>query len=232
MLSSSNDDIPQHLMIMEREAGAPEHVPQVAVGFGPIPVEDPEKTAEAGHPVFKEVEFVKIAVPGDRQSLYMQPATDRDRQRFPRAYAAFKSRESNTLEGMPIEQWPQVTRALAMTLRAMNIHTVEALAEVHDGNLGNLGQQGRELRAKAAAFLKQAKDAASSQRLAAENAGLKDQIATLQQQFEHLAARVGIDPEEVRAAIAGQSKGKTKPADKAPTKGKRGSRGKGKAAAA
>lgn len=195
-----NDDIP---LVLEREAGLADHFPQVAVGFGLLPVEDKKKSTTAGHPVYRDVEFVKIVVPGDKQSIFCQPATEQHKQRFPKAYAGFKNRETKALEGFPIEQWPQVTRAMAMTLKALHIHTVESLAEVNDSNLGNLGQQGRDLRAKAQAFVKQASDGAAANKLAAENQSLKDQIQAMQENFQRqlteLAARM---PQEKKSKAA------------------------------
>jgi hypothetical protein len=175
-----NDDIP---LVLEREAGLADHYPQVAVGFGLLPVEDKKKSESAGHPVYVDKEFVKIVVPGDKQTVLCQPATDQHKQRFPKAYAAFKNRESKVVEGFPIEQWPQVTRATAMTLKAIHIHTVESLAEVSDSNLGNLGQQGRDLRVKAQAFVRQAKDSAAANALAVENQSLRDQMSAMQETF-------------------------------------------------
>jgi hypothetical protein len=175
-------------MMMEREFGAPDGVPQIAVGFCMVPKEDKAKSKVAGYPVFREQEYVKLIVPGDKQSEYFQPSTDKHRQTFPNAYQAFKNRESKpVMEGMPIEQWPQVTRALSMTLRAAGVHTVEALAAVHDGNIGKLGNNAHELRAKAQAFLSVAKDAAASQAMAVENQKLQDQISALQAQIAALA---------------------------------------------
>lgn len=185
------DDIP---LILEREAGLADHFPQVAVGFGFMPMQDHKKSQTAGHPVFKDVEFCKIVVPGDKQSVYCQPAKDEDRHRFPKAYAAFKNRESTPLEGLPIEQWPQVTRAMSMTLKAMHVHTVEALAEVNDANLGNLGQFGRDLRAKAQAYVKQAGDSAALNKMAEEKRALEEQLKTMQQQLNDLASRVPAAP--------------------------------------
>jgi hypothetical protein len=175
-------------MMMEREFGAPEGVPQIAVGFCMVPKEDKHKSKAAGYPVFREQEYIKIIVPGDKQSEYFQPSTDKDRKTYPNAYQAFKGREGKpVVEGFPIEQWPQVTRALSMTLRAAGIHTVEALAAVHDGNIGKIGNNAHELRAKAKAFLDTAKDAAAAQSLAAENQKLQDQITAMQAQIAALA---------------------------------------------
>lgn len=182
-----DDEFP---MMPEREFGQPEHVPQVMVGFGMVP-EQSKKTSEAGYPVFRDVEFCKIVIPGDKNFLHFQPATDEKRKKYPMAYAAFLAREKKpALEGMPIEQWPQLTKGAALTLKAANIPTVEALAAVHDGNIDKIGQQGREWRAKAQAFLALAKDTAAGQKLAAENQSLKDQIKDMQRQITELAGQL------------------------------------------
>jgi hypothetical protein len=189
-----HDEIP---MMMEREAGCPEQVPEVGVGFGLVPQENGRKSSAAGHPVFEEREYVKIVIPGDKQSLYFQPATDQHKRRFPRAYAMFKARETQAgVEGMPIEHWPQITRALALTFKACNIPTVEALAAVHDGHVEKLGNEGREWRAKAKAFLDIAKDTAASQKLAAESERKDLMISDLQRQINDLAARLSDEPQK------------------------------------
>lgn len=179
------DEIP---LMLEREAGAPEHVAAIAVGFGMVPFENKKASAKAGYPVFTEHEFVSLRVPGDKNTHSLRFATDKDRQRFPRAYAAFKERATVPIQGMPIEEWPQITRAQALTLKAMHIHTVESLAEVHDGHIDKLGQNGRELRVKAKAFLEQAKDTAAAQKIAAENQRLTDQMVEMQRQITELSA--------------------------------------------
>jgi len=181
-------------MAMEREFGLPEHIPMVAVGFGLMPEQNAKKSAKAGHPVFDDIEYVQIAVPGDKQSVYFQPATDAHKKRFPRAYEAFKQREIRpVIEGFPIEQWPQISRAVALTLKAAHIMTVEALANVHDGHIDKLGSNGRELRAKAQAFMAVAKDTAEAQKIAAENVRLHQQLAEMQRQITDLAGRLQSD---------------------------------------
>jgi hypothetical protein len=186
----NTDDIP---MISEREAGMPEHVPAVGVGFGLNAVEDEAKSTEAGRKIFKEVEFVKIMVPGDKQSVFLQPATAQHRQRFPRAYAMFKQLGTMAVEGTPIETWPMITRAEAMTLKANNVLTLEMLCDVHDGNLGKLGFNARELQAKARAYLANAKDSAAAQKFAVEAQRKDEQIAELQRQINDLATRLDKD---------------------------------------
>jgi hypothetical protein len=178
-----SDDFP---MMMEREAGMHETIPPVAVSFGLYPVIDNAKTKEAGHDVYKDVEFVKIAIPGDRNSLFFQPAQPTHRARFPQAYAAYKQRERVPVEGMRIEEWAPVSRSIALNLKAMHIDTVEALAAVHDGNVDRIGSNGRELRAKAQAWLAESKSGAAASQLATEKQALQDQLAGLQAQMAAL----------------------------------------------
>lgn len=180
-----DDEFP---ITMEREAGMNEHVPAVAVSFGNYHEQDAAKSAAAGHAVYRDVVFIKIAVPGDKTSLYFQPATDTHKRRFPQAWGAFEKRSAGgaALEGLPIEQWAPITRSVALTLRAAHIHTVEALAEVHDGHIDRIGIDGRGLRDQAKAFLKQAKDSSATLRLAAEKKELQDELAAMREQIRAL----------------------------------------------
>ena len=181
-------DIP---LILEREFGLPEHESAVAVGFGMMPVEDKKETNRRGRPFYKDVEFVKIVTPGDKNAIYLQPASQKHRERFPKAYAAFKSGQIVAEDGTPIEHWPMVGRSQALNFRAYGIHTVEALATLHDGNLESLGREARDLREKAKAFLKQADDTAAVQKLAMEKQSMADQMQAMQGQIADLAKRLG-----------------------------------------
>lgn len=189
------DDI---AIMTEREAGMPESCPMVGVGFCLYPLEDAGATEKAGHPVFKDVEFVKIQVPGDRDSIVFQPASGEHKRRFPIAYQRFQQQKVVAQEGLPIEHWPMVTRAVAWTLKAAGIPTVEALAEVHDGNLEKLGTGMRDLRAKARAYLDNAKSSAAAQQLAREKQQLIDLVENLQGQIRQLAEQTGVDPAKLQ----------------------------------
>jgi hypothetical protein len=177
-------------VMLEREAGASEKVSAVLVGFGLIPVLDKTETERLGRPFYVDREYVKILAPGDKTTVFMQPATDAYRKRFPQAYAAFKAGQSESVIGTPLEHWPMVTRSQAMNFRAFGVATVEALANVHDGNLDVLGREGRELREKARAYLKQAEDTAAVQKLAAEKLAMTNQMAAMQAQIAELAQRL------------------------------------------
>jgi hypothetical protein len=185
-IGSFGDDFP---MIMEVDANEnPAFCPPLAVSFGMHPVKDGAASKKAGHDVFKDVEHVKIVVPGDKFSLHFQPATQRERERFPKAYAAFKARETKAVQGMPIEQWAPINRSLALTLKACHIDTVEALAAVHDSQLDKFGFNVRELRNKAIAWLADSQSGAAALSLAAEKQALEAKLAAMQEQIAALTA--------------------------------------------
>lgn len=182
------EDFPMEL---EVESGTMPGTPPVSVGFALCPMRDELKSRLAGHDVFVEVEHVRIAIPMDNKSLYFQPATEQHKRRFPIAYAKFKARTADNpgREGMPIEQWAQISRSLAMTLKSLNVHTVEDLAAVHDGNINKISD-GRALRSKAVAFLAQARDSAATTKLAAEKAELEDRLKAMEQMMADMRANM------------------------------------------
>ena len=130
--------------------------------------------------------FFSAKVPGDTKQHSVHPATEKEFRRFPKAYAAFQNRAAKPITGMPIEQWAAITRAQALVLKRVGINTVEELAAVHDGHLGNFGQQARELRAKAKAHLEHAADSAVAERLAAEAEAKDLQLAEMQRQIQEM----------------------------------------------
>jgi hypothetical protein len=177
--------------MMEREAGAPEQVPPLLIERWMKTKPNPSKSKAAGHPVHDDCPWIRITTPGDKNSYVERPATDIDNTRFPKSHAALMSavKPSDT-EGMPIEDWPQITRGQAETLKSLSIPTVEALAAVNDANIMNLGQPGRELRIKAQAFLAVSKDTAAAQQFKLENEQLKATLADQQRQIRELAAKL------------------------------------------
>ena len=95
---------------------------------------DDAQSIEQGRPIFRDTEYCKIFVPGDRNHVIDQPATPRDRQRFPKQYERFKAGqlEEQQLVGTRLSEWPLLTRAQVEELHYMQIRTVEQLAEVKD----------------------------------------------------------------------------------------------------
>ena len=143
------------------------------------PVENKFATAEAGRPIYKDVEYVEITMAGDRNNILNRKASDVDKKRFARQYENFKSGITQSADGTPIEQWPMVSRSKAEELKHFNIHTVEALAEVPDTGIQAMGMGARALVEQAKTFLAVANETADTSKLVAENENLKSEIGVL-----------------------------------------------------
>ena len=113
-------------------------------------VEDKDASDKAGHPVYRSVEMVLVHQPGDRLNIPNLPVTDRLRERFARHYEAFKKEEEMPeVDGTPLEMWPGINPAQKKTLKIMECHSVDQLAEIPDNILQDCGIGMVALRAKA-----------------------------------------------------------------------------------
>lgn len=119
-------------------------------------VENKAKSREAGRPIYEDVEYVEILIPGSKNERPVRRVNSNDRERWPEAYRRFKDGQAEAQSGTPLEQWPRMSRSRVMELKAVGIATVEDLAAVKDSNLQNIGPDGRELRQNANNFLKAA----------------------------------------------------------------------------
>ena len=147
---------------------------------------DEERSNEAGHPVFNDVPFVKIMVPGDKNTVIDTVADKQYQHRFARLWKQFTSQETQTHTGMPLKEWPAVTRGQVEELNYLNIHTVEQLASCADSH-GQKVMNFHGLKAKAVAYLESAKDVALVQKLTETNATLQAQIDTMKAQMDEYA---------------------------------------------
>jgi len=151
------------------------------------------RSEEEGRPIFKDVPHVHIHFPGDRTKQIFRPVKfeddmqgPADPRRFPKQWAAFEAQQEQVQDGTPIEQWGPLTKSQAMEFKAMHIHTVEQLAGIADSNLSWLGA--RELRDKAAAWLKQAESGKEALRLQGELEKRDADIEDLKRQVRELAS--------------------------------------------
>jgi len=180
-------------------------------------------TKHAGRAIFDTVLYVDVITPGQQasipafeveriwadQSKEVIGTTDVSRRgpkydEFREQVEKFKAGTGvNDLGGTPLKQWPRIDRGLAASLAALNVHTVEQLAGISDGNLQNIGHGGRELREQAKAFLAQAVgEAPVSQltdqvsNLTSENQRLQQALALANQQIGQLQRQLGEKPLE------------------------------------
>ena len=111
------------------------------VEFYMHPVEDKEQTEEQGRLICIEVPYIMIMTPGDKTSVIRRPVQTgqhirSDNNRFHSEYVAFRQGLMAPVEGTPLEQWAQITRAQVMELSHLGIKTVEHLANLNDAHAG------------------------------------------------------------------------------------------------
>lgn len=178
------------------------------VDFELRPEEDRPASIEAGHPVFKDVEFAIITMPGG--SLVVEKVIDEAllnewRHGAPNgrkppspfalaAYNAWKDGQDAPVNGMDLKNWPGITPAQLMTCHNVNIYAVEDLAAANDDALRKMGMGALALKNKAIAYLENAEGNKASEAISAlqvrlddlesENARLKDENGTLRSELE------------------------------------------------
>jgi hypothetical protein len=180
---------------------------RLAVQFYKKSVKQDIASDEAGRPIFKEFDFVRIMIPGDNLTEIDTYAQESHKQRFPRQWAHYQNQVGShqDIVGTPLEQWPQVTRSQAEELRGLKFHTVESIAECSDQQLQRIGMVAgmspHNFRLKAKAFLNLANDSAEVahreeelQALRVENDKIKAEtdakLAAMQEQMSALLATV------------------------------------------
>jgi hypothetical protein len=145
-------------------------------------VKNEAKTLEAGRPIYDDREIVVVRFAGSRNtsvfpalshSMWVEDENGEKRsvsyaERWRKQYEQFKNKSQQTKSGTPLAELPFLTEARRTELRALNIYTAEALADVDGQPLKNLGHNGRELKNQAIEFIEAAKANIAPGKLIAE----------------------------------------------------------------
>lgn len=159
---------------------------RLAIKFYKYAELDKGATEIEGRQIFKEVDYIKIVVPGDNLTEIDRPVYDNDKTRFPIQWANYLNRTSaeGKYEGTPLIEWALISRSQAEQLRAAKFYTVESIANASDQQIQSIGMAAGmspyTFRDKAKKFLDSAKTAADFthreeelDQLRAENARIK-----------------------------------------------------------
>jgi hypothetical protein len=156
------------------------------VEFSMFAEQNKAKSLEEGRPIFDEVPYVRIMIPGDKDNIIHRKVKDSDKQRWPRQWQAFEANQEQPLEGTPLAEWPGITRAQVEELAHFGCKTVEQLAQMPDSQAGKfMGVQ--MLRQKAQAYLTASAANAPIQQLQAENKRLSDELEAIKDQLAEQA---------------------------------------------
>lgn len=179
------------------------------VRFERVPIEDTEASQRAGHYVARDVDYalitpaytkdvMKYEVQSWFKKMEHRVQTGRLKpewlQSYKKQYEAFKDGQEPPLDGMPVKGWSLISPAMQETLVRMNIKTVEDVAGMNEDAIRRVGMGAVDMKQKALATLKAAKDTGT---VVMENAKLRAQldvaeanVTQLRKDLEQLAAYV------------------------------------------
>lgn len=181
-------------------AGAVNPDSRLAVRFHMVSVQNNFETERQKRPIFEDIPYIEIFVPGDSTLTVDTPVREEHKKRFPMHWAHFQNTHGeDTREiGTPLAQWPRLKPSQVEELRALKFFTVESIAGVSDANLQRLpaitGVSGHTLREAAKRFLEIAhNDAAVAQyeeRAKAIEAKAAEEKAEMQKKLDDLQAQI------------------------------------------
>lgn len=104
---------------------------------------------QAGYPIEKGIDVIEIRQYGEKDST-IREVTPADQVRFPQQWAAYQQKREQVQDGTPLDMLFPKNPEVVATLKANNVHTIQALAAVPDSTTLNfIG----EYRSKAKAFI-------------------------------------------------------------------------------
>jgi hypothetical protein len=160
------------------------NVKDTIIHFYDKEVQHSAKSLEAGRPIYETRTFIQKITPGDTHNKIDREIRDRDKLDFADEWRKYVAQEKNEVVGTPLEAWPQITRAQALEMRALNIMTVEHLANLSDQH-GMKIMGFYDLKRKAKNFLKAASDSSLFDKITQES---EEKDAQLKEQAEAIKA--------------------------------------------
>lgn len=144
---------------MQGRVDTSEHDKRLRVHFGYFPQINQIKSAAEGRPIYDEIVYITIMVPGERDVVH-RAAWEPDYNRFPLQYAAFKNKQNQDAgSGTPLGMVTWLSAAQIKELEYFNCYTVEQLANLADSAASKfMGIQALKVRAND--FIKAAKESA------------------------------------------------------------------------
>lgn len=167
---------------------------QTRVIFYKKAVLNQEKSREAGRPIFDAEIFVRSHQPGEeRLQENDRPATDVEKRRWPRQWAAFQQNREFVPDGTMIELlFPDNPQIPAM-LRWHGFHTVELLAKATPLAIETIGMGMQDWIAKAKRYLENGRKGVDFHKIKEMEERHAREIKALQNQIADLVSRLNTE---------------------------------------
>jgi hypothetical protein len=151
---------------------------------------NPAKSNDAGRPVYEDKIFVRIHPPGERLNIVDRPATDVDKRRYPTQWRQFVDNHEQVADGTPIDLlWPNHP-AVAATLRAHGVQTIEQCAALSGVAIDQIGMGCQRWVNDATKYIEVSNKGINASQLRHELDERDGRIRVLTQQVDMLKAEV------------------------------------------
>jgi hypothetical protein len=198
---------------------------RLAVKFYKRAMKLENESNEAGRPIFKDYDFVRIMVAGDTLTEIDTYARDSHKQRFPKQWLQYQATQDSSSEmiGTPVEEWTLISQSQAQELRGIKFMTVESIANASDLQLQRIGMiagmSPHAFRDKARTFLNLAEETAEATKRTEEINQLKQELAKKDEETAKIKAetdaKLALMQEQMAAVLAavGEKKPRKKKAE-------------------
>jgi len=163
---------------------------------------DPIESGKQNRPIFKDVPFVEIMIPGDKNNIVTAEVWQQHITRFPQHWDQFQAGIKDQVVGTPLKLAPFLTESHVEELAYFKIRTIEQLADLSDTNMTFMGAREMQQAAKKYLLKVSGNDALmariqaledQNRILQAERTGAKDAgAAGLQEDDDTIAKRGGV----------------------------------------
>ena len=183
-------------------SGASNPDARLVAQFYSVAVKQGFESEAQGRPIYKDVDYVRIFVPGDSTSVIETPVREDHKARFSIQWAHYMNKHGGDAKevGTPLSQWARLSPAQVEELRALKFYTVESIANASDANIQRVGMaagmQPYAVRDAAMRFLQVATDDAAAARASQEAAEAKAKAAALEQRLRELEAKLEAKSQE------------------------------------
>jgi hypothetical protein len=185
-LSGGLPDLADHTLFTKQHAGDEALFVVFYMGI----LDNAAKTLEAGRRIVDDVEYVRIIIPGDKNTINDRPASEQDKRRFAKQYGMFKEgkKEDEQISGTRLTDWPFLTRGQCEEFKYLGIRTVEQMAQVRD-DLATKIPGLQSLKQNATVWLAKSKNAAEAAQQAKLMTDQASRIETLEKVVREQAER-------------------------------------------
>lgn len=140
-----------------------------------------------GRPVYEDVEYVEIRIPGDKDQINIRPVDSDIKRRFQARYDRWKAGHKETSIGHPLRLWAGISPSHVEDLAHFGVYTVEQLAETPDSALKDIGPISF-LKQRAKDYLESAKTGAPAEALREELRQRDERMKAMEEQLKTLTA--------------------------------------------